>query len=112
AAVPWPAGFQRQVLNADRDALAEVAASAPVSSLPAETVDRLGDALMYMGALQEAIAFLKKGQQHHPQDYWINANLGIILSQSGPAHADDAIRYSTAAGALRPEAGQAHSILS
>src|SRR5262249_32557503 len=108
---PWRDRFRKAVLNSDRQALVEVAASAPISSLPAETVDRLGDALMGMRCYQEAAAFLKKGQQAHPQDYWINANLGICLSRLGPQHLDEAIRYYTAALSLRPEAAKSHSNL-
>jgi tetratricopeptide (TPR) repeat protein len=108
---PWRDRFRKAVLNSDRKALVKVAASAPVSSLPAETVDRLGDALMGTGCYQEAVAFLKKGQQAHPQDYWINANLGICLSRLGPKRLDEAIRYYTAALALRPEAAKSHSNL-
>src|SRR6185295_199529 len=92
-------------------ALVELAASAPISYLPAETVDRLGDALMGMGAIEEAAAFLKKGQRVHPQDYWINGNLGLCLLRLRPQPLDEAIRYFTAAAALRPEAAQSHSNL-
>ena len=99
----WRDAFRKAVLNGDRKALIELAASAPISSLPAETVDRLGDALMSMGATVEAAAFLKKGQMLHPQDYWINVNLGLCLLRLG--RRDEAIRYHTAAVSLRPEAG-------
>jgi serine/threonine protein kinase/tetratricopeptide (TPR) repeat protein len=99
---PWRDQFRKAVLNGDRKALIELAASAPISSLAAETVDRLGDALMHMGATAEAAAFLKKGQLLHPQDYWINVNLGLCLNRLGQR--DDATRYFTAAVSLRPEA--------
>jgi tetratricopeptide (TPR) repeat protein len=102
---PWRDSFRKAVLNGDRKALIKLAASAPFSSLPAETVDRLGDALMGMGAIEETAAFLKKGQMHHPQDYWVNLNLGLCLDRLGQR--DVAIRYYTAAVALRPEAGWA-----
>src|SRR5271169_3927366 len=42
---PWRDRFRTAVLNNDRKALVELAASVPISSLPVETVDRLGDAL-------------------------------------------------------------------
>jgi eukaryotic-like serine/threonine-protein kinase len=89
----WRDAFRKAVLNGDRQALIELAASAPISSLPAETVDRLGDALMSMGATVEAAAFLKKGQMLHPQDYWINVNLGVCLLRLGQR--DEAGRGAT-----------------
>lgn len=100
---PWRDRFRNAVLNDDRKALVELAASVPVSSLRAETVDRLGNALMVMGAIQEAVDFLKKGQGHYPQDYWINANLALCLRRLHPPQTDAAIRYFTATVALRPE---------
>jgi hypothetical protein len=39
---PWRDRFRKAVLDDDRKALVELAASAPISSLPAETVDRPG----------------------------------------------------------------------
>ena len=99
---PWRDRFRKAVLNDDRKALVELAASAPISSLPAETVDRLGDALLEQGHLKEAAAFLKKGQRLHPQDYWINVNLGQLPAPIASPQLDEAIRYYTAAVALRP----------
>src|SRR5262249_52356555 len=64
---PWRDRFRKAVLNDDGKALVELAAAAPISSLPAETVDRLGDALLGREAIEEAAAFLKKGQRVHPQ---------------------------------------------
>jgi serine/threonine protein kinase/Flp pilus assembly protein TadD len=108
---PWRDQFRNAVLNNDRKALVELAASAPISSLPVETVDRLGDALMSKETIEEAADFLKKGQRLHPQDYWINVNLANCLLEMGPQHRDDAIRYYTAAVALRPEATLSYSNL-
>jgi len=108
---PWRDRFRMAVLNDDRTALVELAASAPISSLPAETVDRLGDALLDKDIIKEAAAFLKKGQRLHPQDYWINVNLARCLVRLNPPQLDDAIRYYTAAVALRPEAAQSHANL-
>ena len=108
---PWRDQFRKAVLNDDRQALVELAASAPISSLSVETVDRLGDALLGTDTIKEAAAFLKKGQQVHPQDYWINVNLANCLLQMGGPQLNEALRYYTAAVALRPEASVSHSNL-
>jgi serine/threonine protein kinase/Flp pilus assembly protein TadD len=108
---PWRDRFRKAVLNNDRKALVGLAASAPISSLTVETVDRLGDALLGTATLDEAAAFLKRGQRLYPQDYWINVNLANCLLEMGPQQLDDAIRYYTAAAALRPEAAVSHSNL-
>jgi serine/threonine protein kinase/Flp pilus assembly protein TadD len=106
---PWRDRFRKAVLNDDRKALVELAASVPISSLPVETVDRLGDALLGKDTIKEAAAFLKRGQRLHPQDYWINVNLGNCLVRL--RQLDDAVRYYTAAVALRPESALSHSNL-
>jgi tetratricopeptide (TPR) repeat protein len=108
---PWRDRFRKAVLDGDRKALVELAASAPVGSLPVETVDRLGDALLSNETAREAAAFLKKGQRLHPQDYWINVNLANCLLQMGPQYRDEALRYYTAAVALRPGAALSHANL-
>jgi serine/threonine protein kinase/Flp pilus assembly protein TadD len=108
---PWRDRFRKAVLNNDRQALVGLAVEAPIASLPVETVDRLGDALLGNDTVKDAAAFLKKGQQLHPQDYWINVNLANCLLRLGPQHIEDAIHYYTAAVALRPEAALSHANL-
>ena len=105
---PWRDRFRKAVLNDDRKTLVELAASAPIATLPVETVDRLSDALLTPDTLKEAVALLKKGQQLHPQDYWISVNLANCLLDMGPQERDDALRYYTAAVALRPEASMSY----
>jgi serine/threonine protein kinase/Flp pilus assembly protein TadD len=105
---PWRDRFRKAVLDGDRKALVELAETAPLASLPVETVDRLGDALLGKATLKEAVAFLRKGQRFHPQDYWINVNLANSLMQMGPQHREEAIRHYTAAVALRPKTALSH----
>jgi tetratricopeptide (TPR) repeat protein/serine/threonine protein kinase len=108
---PWRDRFRKAVQNDDLQALVETAASAPISSMPAETVDRLGDALFCTGAFQEAAAFLRKGQRVHPHDFWINVNLAHCLGNLDPPQVDEAVRFCAAAVALRPEVAQVHLAL-
>jgi tetratricopeptide (TPR) repeat protein len=108
---PWRDRFRNAVLSDDRKSLIELAETAPVASLSAETVDRLGDSLLTRETVKEAAAFLKKGQRIHPADYWINVNLANCLLQLGPQQLDEALHYYTAAVALRPRAALSHSNL-
>ena len=101
---PWRDLFRKALESEDRQALVGIATSAPTVSLTARTVDRLGDALMRTGALKEAAAFLGKGQRIHPDDFWINTNLGRCLARLNPPRLDEAIRFYTSAVALSPEA--------
>src|SRR5262249_31622790 len=65
-------------------------------------------ALLGKATLKEAVAFLRKGQRLHPQDYWINVNLANSLMQMGPQLREEAIRHYTAAVALRPKTALSH----
>jgi serine/threonine protein kinase/Tfp pilus assembly protein PilF len=87
----------------DSKALKELAASEHVSDLPVQTVSLLASV---GGALdpERAQSLLRRAQEAHPDDHWINFQLAWTLEYSPPPHAqpDEAIRFYTAALALRP----------
>ena len=56
----------------------------------------------------DARALLRQAQQRHPEDFWINFQLGYILLKG---HPQDAIGYFRAAVAGRPDSSQAHIML-
>jgi serine/threonine protein kinase len=95
----------RQALERqDRTALVKLATSSEVASLPAPTVVLLGEALAESGAFEQAIAILRQGQRRYPGDYWISRQLAWHL---GPDQTDEAIRFLTAALAVRPSSVRA-----
>jgi serine/threonine-protein kinase len=57
---------------------------------------------------QSARALLHQAQQRHPEDFWINLQLGYLLQDERPR---EAIGYFRAAMAARPESSQAHLML-
>jgi tetratricopeptide (TPR) repeat protein/thiol-disulfide isomerase/thioredoxin/tRNA A-37 threonylcarbamoyl transferase component Bud32 len=61
----------------------------------------LGTGLNAAGDRTGAESVLRRAQERHPQDVWINLELGSVLE--GLAQADEAIRFYTAARAIRPE---------
>jgi serine/threonine-protein kinase len=103
--------------NAIRDALAhkDVAAlkrlSAPDqgAALPAATVSLLARALAAQNEGAETEALLRQARQEHPEDFWINYQLGYFFSyQCKPPRLEEALRYYTAAVALRSDSPAAH----
>ena len=56
----------------------------------------------------EALALLRAAQLRHPEDYWINLQLGGILMAEHPG---EAVGYFRAAVASRPESSQAYIML-
>jgi eukaryotic-like serine/threonine-protein kinase len=92
----------------DRGALLRLAADASVPELPPPTLLLLADSLVRHGAAAEAAALLRQAQRRAPGDFWINYNLGSLLKTSEPA---EAVRFLTAAAALRPDSPGVHNTL-
>ena len=57
---------------------------------------------------EAARALLHEAQQHHPEDFWINFQLGYLLQEQRP---QEAVGFLRAAVASRPESSQAHIML-
>jgi tetratricopeptide (TPR) repeat protein len=92
----WAAG--------DLAALRRVAAGKP-DGLPAATVAMLGAALRHGGDVEAALRWLEPAQRRDPGDVWFNYELAECLRLASPPRVEEALRYYTAARALRPELG-------
>jgi tetratricopeptide (TPR) repeat protein len=86
----------------DRKSLEELAASEGAADLPPVTLVLLGEALRETGAPEQEAALLRQAQRRHPDDLWINTELGYTLQQVRPLPGEEAIRICTVAVALRP----------
>jgi tetratricopeptide (TPR) repeat protein len=90
--------------------LKELAASDEIDSFPPSTALLLVSALARADARKSALEVLRKAQQQHPDDVWINMALAEILSAE-PATRAEAIGFYRAALACRPESFAIHFIL-
>ena len=82
------------------DDLERLAATAKVDRLPEASVTRLASALSSLGRREMAIALLRRTQAAHPDDFWVNADLGRELFDSG--RHDEAVRFFAVAVGIRP----------
>jgi tetratricopeptide (TPR) repeat protein len=98
--------FERSPL--DKKRLVELAASAEIPSLPVPTLLLLGNLLRDAGAVDQAVAVLRKAQQQHPGDFWINTQLAECYASMRPPQKDEALRFNTAALTLRSQNPGAH----
>ncbi len=73
-----------------------------VAELPSASILQLASALREAGDPTDAISLLESAAQRHPDDVWINYTLAEVLAGL-PAQREEAVRYYTAARALRPE---------
>jgi serine/threonine-protein kinase len=86
-----------------RAALEQLAAQADVERLPALALTLLAARLWKVQAASCALKLLRRAQAQHPGDFWLNYHLGMALRNLQPPEADEAVRYLTAAVALRPD---------
>jgi serine/threonine-protein kinase len=93
-----------------RAALEHLAVSADIAKVPARALTRLAGQLEKVEAHAGAAHLLRRAQRQYPADFWINENLGMGLNQdkSKPEELTEAVRFLTAAVALRPDSPGAH----
>jgi superkiller protein 3 len=91
-----------------RRAALEQLASADLEHLSARTLVRLGWALRVVGAGDRAHKLYRRALLLHPGDFWLNHELGVLLRAQSPADIPGAVRYLTAAVAVRPDSPGAH----
>jgi tetratricopeptide (TPR) repeat protein/serine/threonine protein kinase len=94
--------------SGERQVLEELAASKKVDGLPPSTLVLLAGALRKVQAGERAEAVLRRAQQLHPDDFWINQRLAYYLVSSRPPRPEEATRFYTAAVAIRPQSPGVH----
>jgi eukaryotic-like serine/threonine-protein kinase len=86
-----------------KETLRQLAESADVESLAPKSVVLLARLLRDHVSPDAATKLLLQLQQEHPDDFWVNWELAECLSRSRPKRLDEAVIFSHAAVALRPE---------
>ena len=104
----WRNQLRVAVANKDWRAVKELAASASIDDLKPTTLELLGQALRRASDYDSAVVILERARQKYPADFWINHELAESLYYSPSQRAEEAIRYFTAAVALRPKSPGAH----
>jgi serine/threonine-protein kinase len=99
---PWRRRMRAAREANDRPALEKLAREVDVATQPAETLFLLAMSLRQRGAQESLVAVLRRAQEAFPGDFWINHHLGVALKECRPPQAEEAIRFLTAAVALRP----------
>ena len=91
-----------------KTALEKLATADDVGTLPARALTRLAGQLGNVKAHASAAHLLRRAQQQHPADFWANNDLGTMVLKVTPPERDEAVRFLTAAVALRPQSPGAH----
>jgi serine/threonine-protein kinase len=98
---------ERPDIRKQGEALRGLSQDRQVADLPPTSILQLASALREAGEAAAAISLLESAAQRLPDDVWINYTLAEVLAGS-PARREEAVRYYTAARALRPES--AHNL--
>jgi serine/threonine protein kinase/Flp pilus assembly protein TadD len=93
--------------RANRQVLAELADSAVAVDLAPATLEALGQILLDMGAIEEAMSLLRDAQHRHPDNFWINNALANALKRLRRPQ-EEQLQFYTAVVALRPQSPIAH----
>jgi tetratricopeptide (TPR) repeat protein len=106
---PWRNRLRDATQQKNRKALEALAASDEANRLSPQNVELLAFALRTAKATEQRQTLLHQAQQRHPDDFWINTNLGVCLfAETKPARPKEAVRFLTAAVALRPRSPGTH----
>jgi serine/threonine protein kinase/Flp pilus assembly protein TadD len=104
---PWRQRVRAARGRRDRQALEQLAREVKADAQPPEALVILDLVLRQRGAHASAVALLRRAQEAHPGDFWINHNLGIALQDCRPPQHEEAVRFLTVAVALRPRSAGA-----
>jgi serine/threonine protein kinase/tetratricopeptide (TPR) repeat protein len=100
---PWRQRVRAALVEGNQKALRALVGEANASGQPPSAAVLMGKGLHDLGEAGLAVEFLRRAQQEHPSDLWLNLVLGMYLFQLRPAQAGEAGGYLRAALALRPD---------
>ena len=100
---PWRRKLVEAAVKEDRTALLELAARADPAELSPTSAVLVANCLEIAGQAPRAVPLLRKVQRRHPDDFLMNFALGECYKRiAQPPQPDEAVRFFTAANALRP----------
>jgi serine/threonine-protein kinase len=98
----------RQAWATGDDGKVKALMGAPEASAQPPGVLPILTEILIRGSPEEARTLLHEAQKLHPEDFWINFQLGYLLQEERP---QAAVGYLRVAVGSRPRSGQAHTLL-
>ncbi len=108
---PWRRQLRAPEAWNDKQALKQLARQPAALEQPPVTVLALAGYLWRANARAEAVGLLRRAQQRHPGDFWLNHYLAAYLQVSEPSRREEALGFYRAALAVRPRSAAGHSDL-
>jgi serine/threonine protein kinase/Flp pilus assembly protein TadD len=103
AADAFRARWRTALWQRDDAALVQMAGAPEVERLPVTAVANMARDLRSVRQWATAEQLLRGCQQRYPGDFWLNHDLGMVLMEQDPPRAEAAVRFLTAALALRSD---------
>ncbi|HEV3258953.1 MAG TPA: protein kinase, partial [Gemmataceae bacterium] len=104
----WRRGLREAAAANDARKLKQLLTERAAPIQPPMVLAALSADLIRGAGEQEVRALLRQAQQLHPEDFWINFQLGYFLQDERP---QEAVGYFRAAVASHPNSSQAHTLL-
>jgi tetratricopeptide (TPR) repeat protein len=103
----WRQRVREARARGDGKELAKLARDVDAAAQPPEELFLLDLSLHQRGFREGAVALLRRAREAFPGDFWLNHDLGMALLCCQPPQCEEAIRFLTAAVALRPQSAGA-----
>ena len=97
------------LLERDNNALMALADDPQILNVPPTMAVLFATAIDQTGSHSQAVRFLRKMQQRHPDDFWINIRLSRLLFATGEHK--EGVGFARAALALQPDQWYSHEAL-
>src|SRR5262249_47842218 len=104
----WRGHLRDALEQANKQALLDLVVSGEALQQPPLTLYVLCNFLQVRGAVEQVEALLRQAWQRHQGDFWANEELAFALGDARPPRWEEAIGFSRAAVALRPQSPGAH----
>src|SRR5262249_36288097 len=107
----WRRRLRQALVKQDREAIRRLAREPLPANLSPSTAMMLAGALKAVGEAKTGLEMLRQAQQRSPGDFWLSFERANAAGASGPQGREEALRYYTAAGAIRPKSAIVQNIL-
>jgi tetratricopeptide (TPR) repeat protein len=98
----WRRRLRQAFAKQDREAIRQLTGKVIPDDLSPSSVRLVVRTFRFIGEPKKGLRMLREAQRRNPSDFWLCFDLALTAGLSGPEGRHDALRYSTAALALRP----------
>ena len=107
---PWRSQLRQSMGQEDLNSLRKLADTSDITAVPAQSLQLLGNALIFVGDGPACVAWLRKAHRQHPGDALITFDLAFHLSNLPSAEWVEVLRFAEAGLAAQQSPGMYHFV--